>query len=125
MPVGWRNGCDLDVEVLHVWRPPSGISIETPTTGAPHETLSDVVRRAAAHQLSQLLADYPRSFRPRIEVGAPHELIVTLAASDGHDLIVLGRTGMGRAKNALGSVAERVIAMAPCPVLTLAAPRVS
>lgn len=55
-----------------------------------------------------------------VESGAPAGRIVHYAERHGIDLIVLGthgRTGMTRAL--LGSVAERVVRTAPCPVLTV------
>jgi nucleotide-binding universal stress UspA family protein len=54
--------------------------------------------------------------------GTPAFAILELAKSDGFDLIVMGthgRTGVGRVM--LGSVAERVLRAAPCPVLTVRA----
>ncbi len=52
---------------------------------------------------------------------APGE-ICELATSAAHDLIVMGTHGRaGLAHWLLGSVAERVVRMAPCPVLTLRA----
>ncbi|MBI4608964.1 MAG: universal stress protein [Candidatus Rokubacteria bacterium] len=55
-----------------------------------------------------------------VESGAPAARIVSYAERHGIDLIVLGthgRTGVTRAL--LGSVAERVVRTAPCPVLTV------
>ncbi len=52
--------------------------------------------------------------------GAPAQAIVELARAKGVDLIALGthgRTGFSHAL--LGSVAERVVRTAPCPVLTV------
>ncbi|HEY1375200.1 MAG TPA: universal stress protein [Gemmataceae bacterium] len=49
--------------------------------------------------------------------------IVRLATDEGFDLIVLGthgRTGLGRL--VMGSVAEKVLRWAPCPVLTVKRP---
>lgn len=52
--------------------------------------------------------------------GDPATQIVRVARSKGVDLVVLGTHGRrGVAKFFLGSVAERVIATAPCPVLTV------
>jgi nucleotide-binding universal stress UspA family protein len=51
--------------------------------------------------------------------GTPHEGIVRAARSNKADLIVIGthgRTGLSRVF--LGSVAARVVATAPCPVMT-------
>jgi nucleotide-binding universal stress UspA family protein len=59
-----------------------------------------------------------------VESGAPAARIVQYAERHGIDLIVLGthgRTGVTRAL--LGSVAERVVRTAPCPVLTVARER--
>ena len=53
-------------------------------------------------------------------VGSPYEVIVRAARSKGVDVLVLGthgRTGLPRFF--LGSVATRVLATAPCPVLTV------
>lgn len=55
-----------------------------------------------------------------VESGAPATGIVRYAERHGIDLIVIGthgRTGVTRAL--LGSVAERVVRTAPCPVLTV------
>lgn len=49
--------------------------------------------------------------------------IASYAAEGGYDLVVMathGRTGLGHAL--LGSVAERVVRSAPCPVLTVRDP---
>lgn len=57
---------------------------------------------------------------PCIVEGEPAQAIVDAAQKKGADLIVggsHGRTGMG--KVFLGSVMERVIGLAPCPVLTV------
>jgi nucleotide-binding universal stress UspA family protein len=58
--------------------------------------------------------------RSRIEVGVPWKEIVRVAADEGAGMIVMGtqgRTGLDRLL--LGSVAERVVRAAPCPVLTV------
>jgi nucleotide-binding universal stress UspA family protein len=53
-------------------------------------------------------------------VGVPWQEIVRLAVEEHADMIVMGtqgRTGLERLL--LGSVAERVIRQAPCPVVTV------
>jgi universal stress protein A len=53
-------------------------------------------------------------------VGVPAEEIVRVAAEEHPTMIVIGthgRSGLGRLM--LGSVTDRVIRMAPCPVLTV------
>lgn len=58
--------------------------------------------------------------RTLVKTGAPHEVIVRAAAELGADLIVLGTHGRGGINRALlGSVADRVVRLAACPVLTV------
>jgi nucleotide-binding universal stress UspA family protein len=53
-------------------------------------------------------------------IGTPAACIVEYAAGHGVDLIVMGTHGRGGMSHLLmGSVAERVVRTAPCPVLTL------
>jgi nucleotide-binding universal stress UspA family protein len=55
--------------------------------------------------------------------GVPYEEILAVAAEVGCDLLVMatnGRTGWRHAL--LGSVAERIVRLAPCPVLTVRVP---
>ncbi len=58
-----------------------------------------------------------------LRVGSPHVQIVQYARDEEIDLIVLATHGHGGLKHALiGSVAEKVVQMAPCPVLTVKHP---
>jgi universal stress protein A len=53
-------------------------------------------------------------------LGSPSKIIPEYAAAEGIDLIVMGTHGRtGVAHLILGSVAERVVRMAPCPVLAV------
>jgi nucleotide-binding universal stress UspA family protein len=66
--------------------------------------------RRAGVRASSLLLDF----------GIEHERIVRIARSTGSQLIVMGTHGRtGLAKMVLGSVAERVVTTARCPVLTV------
>jgi nucleotide-binding universal stress UspA family protein len=59
-----------------------------------------------------------------LDFGVVHERIVRLARRRRADLIVIGTHGRsGFARIALGSVAERVVTTASCPVLTVRARR--
>jgi nucleotide-binding universal stress UspA family protein len=58
--------------------------------------------------------------RADVRVGSAAEEIVSYAAEQKADLIVLGTHGRGPIRHLfLGSVAERVVRLAPCPVLTV------
>ena len=62
--------------------------------------------------------------RQKIEVGSAHVNIAELAAREAVDLVIMsthGRTGLDHIL--LGSVTEKVIAHAPCPVLAIPAPK--
>jgi len=55
-----------------------------------------------------------------MQIGVPFEEIVRVAQEEHVDMIVMGthgRSGLNRVL--LGSVAERVVRLAPCPVLTV------
>ena len=61
--------------------------------------------------------------RPVLRTGVPHEEIVALATDELADLLVIGTHGRGGMSRALiGSVADRVVRLAPCPVLTVRGP---
>ncbi len=83
------------------------------------------VRADAQRRLGRLVAQAKeRGVRAKglVLEGIPHERILRAARSTRADLIVLGthgRTGLGRVL--LGSVAARVVTLAPCPVLTVRA----
>jgi nucleotide-binding universal stress UspA family protein len=56
----------------------------------------------------------------RTAIGATHTEICAAADAVGADLIVIGTHGRGGLSHALlGSVAEKVVRKAPCPVLTV------
>jgi nucleotide-binding universal stress UspA family protein len=77
-------------------------------------TLQDWVGKARAEGLSA---------RAALRTGVPHHEIVALARDERADLIVIGTTGRGGLNRALlGSVADRVVRLAPCPVLTVREP---
>jgi nucleotide-binding universal stress UspA family protein len=62
----------------------------------------------------------PASVEVAIRWGDPVEGVVSYATDTGIDLIVIathGRTGLSHVL--LGSVAERIVREAPCPVLTI------
>jgi nucleotide-binding universal stress UspA family protein len=85
--------------------------------GARHwaeTTLEDWVGKARAEGLSA---------RSTILTGVPHQEIVALAQDERADLVVIGTRGRGGINRALlGSVADRVVRLAPCPVLTVREP---
>jgi nucleotide-binding universal stress UspA family protein len=62
--------------------------------------------------------------RQKVELGAAHVNIADLAEREAVDLVIMsthGRTGLDHIL--LGSVTEKVIAHAPCPVMAIPAPK--
>jgi len=110
------------IDVIHVWEPPLGLPLKTTAASHGGSTLSELARKEAQKKLQAFLAGIRKPLRQRIEVGSASELIVTLAASERFDLIVMGKSGAGRNPSHMGSVTRRVLDAAPCPVLTLRAP---
>jgi nucleotide-binding universal stress UspA family protein len=75
---------------------------------------------SAAAQLERALAGLPipPDAVRRIEFGDPAELVVAAAADEGAALVLTGtRGGGGRAKAVFGSVASRIVELAPVPVV--------
>ena len=80
----------------------------------------------ARQKMEQLLSSDDRS-KLHAQVftkwGSPFVEIVRFAKSEDIDLIVMGSHGMGPVAHMLmGSVAEKVVRKAPCPVLTVRHP---
>jgi nucleotide-binding universal stress UspA family protein len=101
-----------------------------PTSEHPEGNRDEIERALVDHReqhyaslegfLPPELARYPVELR--VVVGNPFERIVETAIHDNVGLIIMGthgRTGLSRL--AAGSVAERVVRLAPCPVLTVKA----
>ena len=61
--------------------------------------------------------------RTNVVVGDPGDEIVTTAAGENADIIVIATHGLtGWRRLIFGSVAEKVVRLAPCPVLTIQSP---
>ena len=81
----------------------------------------------ARRQLHQMVVDSDRSGPPSIPVvmtsSSPAMTIVDYAKAHDVDVIIMGTHGRGAlARFVMGSVAERVVRLAPCPVLTVRHP---
>jgi nucleotide-binding universal stress UspA family protein len=92
----------------------------------PPEVYADLVRherRDAEKGFDRLLGSVAGSgleIRVRLEEGPPASRILEVAADEAADLLVVGthsRTGLPRA--ILGSIADRMVRQATCPVLTV------
>lgn len=110
------------VVLLHVMEPVRpGFLVE----GAVSRQNQGLLREKAGQKLTALAKAHASGVhlgRPLIKAGKPWEVIVATASKAGADLIVLGTHGYTGLKHAvLGSVAERVVRHASCPVLVVRA----
>jgi nucleotide-binding universal stress UspA family protein len=115
----------LPLTVAHVLAPfvPVAAADEGFILPETYERLDASARAAAHKQLDRLVA---RARRAGVRAtgllldGAPHEQIVRAIKSSRADLVVIGTHGRtGLTRFFLGSVAARVVTLAPCPVLTV------
>jgi nucleotide-binding universal stress UspA family protein len=112
-----------ELSVLHVLAPMMAIPPEGYIPPKLYENLEAQNRAAAEKQLAALVARARKAgvkASSRLLEGTPAERIAEAAKSWRANLIVIGTHGRtGLARFFLGSVASRVVATAPCPVLTV------
>ena len=111
--------------VVHAYEPPNLIHTGGIMPGQ-YEAWDQNVRAAANEKLDDLVAEALKTgvqADRTVEAGFPEEAIVKAAGEFGADLIVMGTHGRrGVSRVFMGSVAARVVATAPCPVLTVRVP---
>jgi nucleotide-binding universal stress UspA family protein len=109
-----------ELHVLHVQSRPSVSAVDLLSAGfesVEADDASEALLRSWAEVASRAL---DRPVRPCVEMGSAPTQIAEYARRQGIDLLVLathGRTGLQRV--VMGSVAERVVRLAPCPVLVV------
>jgi nucleotide-binding universal stress UspA family protein len=114
-----------EVDVLHVSEAPIFVPYgSTIDAGVSDPSLIDMFLRRSEQALREFVADAAKRGDvvrgSRTEMGSPAQAITDFAKTNGYDLIVIGthgRSGISRAL--LGSVAERVVRLARCPVLSV------
>ncbi|HIK94626.1 MAG TPA: universal stress protein [Planctomycetes bacterium] len=111
------------VDLMHVIEPvPAGALMSY----QPLEELKQILRDDAKTQMEKLHAeweDYAFPVNRIVAEGHPFVEIIRRAKDSDADLIVMGTHGRGAiAHMLLGSVAEKVVRKASCPVLTVRHP---
>lgn len=113
---------DAQLTLLSVFSPPQ---VVTPIVAEPElldasalmrhaDEVQAVVERRTTEALDSVGAEYTA----RRETGHPVDVIVSVAARMRADLIVMGSRGLGGVQSfLLGSVSDRVLHHAHCPVL--------
>jgi nucleotide-binding universal stress UspA family protein len=124
-------GRGASVDVLHVWETPhhvgaageaGGDALVVHLPSGERSTVSDYIHDSAKREMHAFLAGLSDlghvELRRELRAGAPADAIVE--AAQGYDLVVMGTHGRrGLPHVFLGSVAEKVVRRAPCPVWTL------
>ena len=109
--------------ILHVLAPVVPIVGEGYISPAAYEQMSTAARAWAQKRLDRAVAKAKTArvrARGMLREGVAHEQIARVAKARHAKLIVMGTHGRtGVARFFLGSVAARVAATAPCPVLTV------
>ena len=116
---------DGSMDILHVWEAPIYVTQATPLeSGLSQTSLLDAAQTQANDGLHAFVLSAKQAGAPihslQIEMGAPASTICEFARKRGHDLIVIGSHGRtGIARVVIGSVAEHVVRLAPCLVLSV------
>jgi nucleotide-binding universal stress UspA family protein len=118
------RSADATLAVIHVIPNPLLMDPLFPQLGQEMATASpnlqrDVIEQVGA-RVTALTGRQPGEFEILVEDGSPPAVIVRRAEERGADLLVVGDRGAtGLSRTLLGSVAERVLRHAHCPVLVV------
>jgi nucleotide-binding universal stress UspA family protein len=124
----WGRALDAQLDVLHVWEPTPYL---TPSTlvwlNGEEKSFWDHMKRDLERQLEQTVAEARAEGDPPVKIdvvaGYVSHSILRALESDEYRLVVMGSHGRrGISRLLLGSVAERIVRLAPCPVLTVHEP---
>lgn len=121
--VEMAKGNRAELLLVHVMVPAVPLMGDGYVSPKVYEDLEAAARSAAQKQLRKLV-DRAKQAGARVTglllEGVAHERIAQAARARKADLVVIGTHGRtGFAKLFLGSVASRVLAVSPCPVLTV------
>ncbi len=118
----WAQQFGAALYLLHAYENPVYVLPPAGYVGPTVDALSGVRKHLEA-ELDRWKAEAERSgikVRADLIEGTPYRTVIDVARDYTPDLIVMGthgRTGLAHAL--IGSVAERVVRLAPCPVLTV------
>lgn len=123
----WVNGMaqrfGARVEIVHVLVPSLAMASMTGHAAAAATAYLDEIKRHATETIDEIarqdIADDVET-TTAIVTGSPAREIARVAEQEGVDLVIMathGETGLVRLVT--GSVAEKVVRLAPCPVLSV------
>lgn len=116
--------------ILHVWELPHTLRPDLMVwlEGSDRLPVENILLKQSKEEMDGFMAKLPPDVRGRVETrteqGNVVRTIVQIAETEKYDLLVVGTHGRtGLAHVVMGSVAERVVRHAPCPVLTVRMPK--
>jgi len=128
--VGLTQQNDAELYCLHVVEMPheeyltGGYMVPLDVPHVPEDKVLRTARARLERFAEENLSEIDKKVTSRVLVGTPFVEIIHYARDQSIDLIVLGTHGRSAlASMLLGSVAEKVIRKAPCPVLTVRHPQ--
>ncbi|RKH57026.1 universal stress protein [Corallococcus aberystwythensis] len=114
------------VDVIHAWEPPQYVAPDllVASPGWDAGSLEGMARDTAGKELETLLRSVdgtaPVALSHRVVIGEAGNVVLEEAERGKYDLIVMGtHQRKGLTRMLLGSVAQKVVGRAACPVLTL------
>ena len=121
--VAFADQFGATVDLLHVLEP---VPPEALLSYVPKQDLTQNMHKQAQKQLGKLREAWKDHSFPVNEIiveGTPFVEIIRHAKENETDIIIIGTHGRGAiAHMLLGSVAEKTVRNAPCPVLTVSHP---
>lgn len=129
--LAWGRKLGAAVDVIHVWEP---AATATPSSlvwlNGEQQSFWEHMQRELLRDLERLVDEVRTEGEERtpddppvkisVAAGYPSRAILALLEGGAYALVVMGSHGRrGLSRLLLGSVAERVVRMAPCPVLTV------
>ncbi|QDU79449.1 Putative universal stress protein [Polystyrenella longa] len=113
---------DAEVLVTAIVEEPS-LMAELPPMGEAYfpPNLAEIQQQSAEKACQKKIEEHGlKNARVVVEIGTPFVEIVRIAREEEVDMIIIGTHGRGAiAHMLLGSVAEKIVRKAPCPVLTV------
>ena len=112
-----------EIVLLHVLAPLPIVPVDAYIPPQVYEDLAEGARREAQERFDRVLGSVAGSglkIRIRLEQGRPAQRILEVASQEAANLLVVGTHGrVGIERLVLGSVADRIVRQATCPVLTV------
>jgi len=113
------------LEIIHAWEPPQYVAPDllVAAPGWNSQSLEQIAVDAATKELNSLVAKVANAglaIKHRVVVGEAASTVLRLAEEGKYDLVIMGTHGRrGLPRLLLGSVAQKIVARAHCPVLTV------